>query len=543
MTELPHDLDAERAVLGGLMLGGTVDGLAGRDFYRPAHQLVFEAVGALRGAGKPADAIAVVDELRRHGALLKVGGAPYVHTLVASAPSGAQAGHYAAIVRELAERRAIFEQAQRALQAASNPAVDISTVREYAGTKKEERTKRTGPPVPSPDPAMYAGILGEIAVRAAPSTEADPVGIYASLLAGTSVLVGSDPHVQVGNTRHPLLVWLLLMGRTGSGRKGEATGTAEIFLRTARDMDMAELTVSGLSSGEGLIERIADGETDDKRLLVIETEFTSVMARSRREGSTLGAVQRQAWEGRALAVLNRKKDKKPLRACSSHIGIIGHITPREFRMSIAEADLAGGTYNRYLPLFVERTRLLPIPEGVLDDDRVGLGARLADAIGNAEAVRRIQLGREAAELWTGELYPEMTGADDEDHAEAEFTRRAAPYCLRIGGLLAALDGRQLIGKDDLTAAAALVRYSIASARYVLDGQARDPRLERIRRAVDAAGDAGLNRSAISALFSRSLTKEVLGELLAQLTADGEYEEARMATKGRPAETFRRVLSS
>ena len=541
---LPQDLDAERAVLGGLMLGGTADGLRSDDFYRPAHQLVYEAIEALRAEGKPAEPIAVADELRRRGQLSKVGGGPGVHTLLASVSTAANTGHYAGIVRELAERRQLLEQADRLQRAAANPAVDIARVREYVGTKKEERTKPTGPPVPSPDPAMYAGVLGEIAARAAPTTEADPVGIYASLLAGTSVLIGSVPHVRIGNTRHPLLVWLLLMGRTGSGRKGEATGTAEIFLRNARDMDMAELTVSGLSSGEGLIERIADGETEDKRLLVVETEFTSVMARSRREGSTLGAVQRQAWEGRALAVLNRKqKDKKQLRASSSHIAIIGHITPREFRMSIAEADLAGGTYNRYLPLYVERTRLLPIPEGVSDDDRVALGARLAAAIDQAETVRQIQLGREATELWIGELYPEMTGADDEDHAEAEFTRRAAPYCLRIGGLLAALDGRQLIGKDDLTAAAALVRYSIASARYVLDGQARDPRLERIRRAVDAAADGGLSRSAISGLFSRNLTKEVLDELLAQLTTGGDYEIARQATKGRPAETYRRVLSS
>ena len=125
------------------------------------------------------------------------------------------------------------------------------------------------------------------------------------------------------------------------------------------------IAVSGLSSGEGLIERIKDGETEDKRLLVTETEFTSVMARSRREGSTLAAVQRQAWDGRALSVLNRKQ----LKASASHVAIIGHITPREFRIRLAESDLAGGTYNRYLPLYVERTRLLPHPAGVEDEIR------------------------------------------------------------------------------------------------------------------------------------------------------------------------------
>jgi hypothetical protein len=159
-------------------------------------------------------------------------------------------------------------------------------------------------------------------------------------------------------------------------------------------------------------------------------------------------------------------------------------------------------------------------------------------------VKRICLGREATEIWTDELYREMTAADDEDQAHAEFTRRAAPYCLRIAGLLTVLDnGRSIIGKNEIIAAGALVRYAIASARYVLDRQARDPRLDRIRRAIDVAGDAGLTRSAISGLFSRNLTKEVLDELLALLTADGAYEECRIATRGRPAETYRRVVSS
>ena len=61
---------------------------------------------------------------------------------------------------------------------------------------------------------------------------------------------------------------------------------------------------------------------------------------------------------------------------------------------------------------------------------------------------------------------------------------------------------------------------------MLDRQARDPRLDRIKRAVDGAGESGLTRSAISGLFSRNLTKEVLGELLTELT--------RMASTKRPA---------
>lgn len=436
------------------------------------------------------------------------------------------------------------------------------------GTKKEERTKsaatvttkedettpHTGPAVPSADPAMYAGILGDIVAAAAPTTEADPVGIYASLLAGAGVIMNSTPYVRVGNTKHPLLIWPLLLGRTGSGRKGEATSTAELFLRNA-DPAFDTFTVSGLSSGEGLIERIRDkdeeqdtpagkfkqpgGGTDDKRLLVIETEFASVLARSKREGSTLAAVQRQAWDGRALSVLNRKQ----LKASASHVAIIGHVTPQEFRLRLAEADMTGGTYNRYLPLFVERSRRLPIPEGVADHVVQSLSASLRRAIRNAAQSGQLQLGEEATQLWAGELYDELTAGDDEDLAEAEFTRRAAPYCLRIAGLFTVLDGRRLIGKDDLVAAAAVIRYSIASAKFILDRQARDPRLDRIRRAIDGAGPAGLSRSDISGLFSRNLPKAKLDELLAELVSHDEYEESLQHGRGRPAQTYRRVVSS
>jgi hypothetical protein len=394
---------------------------------------------------------------------------------------------------------------------------------------------------------MFHGILGQIVDAADGTTEADPVGVYASLLAGAGVLMGPRPHVMVGNTRHPLLIWPLLFGRTGSGRKGEATGTAEIFLLSSSIGPWAPLFVSGLSSGEGLIERIRDvrdeedkGGSEDKRLVVIEPEFATVLARAKREGSTLGSVLRLAWDGKPLSVLNRTA----LKASSSHVGIIGHVTPKEFRMKLAEAEISGGTYNRFLPFFVERSKRLPIPEGVDEQTRRQLGAELTEKIVAAGQARsRITLDRGAVELWHAELYDEMTEADDEDEAWSEFARRAAPYCLRAAALLTVLDEMSVIHDVHLKAAGALVKYSIASAKYVLDRQIRDPRLDRIRRNIDAAGQDGLTRSAISGLFSRNLAKTVLDELLDGLVDTGEYERFDRATGGRPAEAYRKVAEA
>lgn len=411
-----------------------------------------------------------------------------------------------------------------------------------SSTKETKETNK--PPVPVPGGAMYAGILGDITLAAAPTTEADPVGILVSLLTGVSADIGpahtsARPYVRIGNDIHPLLIWGFLFGRTSTGRKGSATNTAELFLARACP-SYASYATSGLSSGEGLIERVRDGDdknegVTDKRLLVVETEFGSVMARMKREGSTLAAALRQAWDGGHLSVMNRKR----YTATRPHITVLAHITPREFRMRLAESDMAGGTYNRFLPVYVERSRRLPRPEGA-DDDTVArladdLSVRLAGAYG---AGGEIGMTGEADKLWCGELYDEFT-PDAEDEAWAEFTTRAAAYCQRIAALYAVLDGRRDMGKDDLAAAGALVRYSLASARYVLDGLHRDPRMDRLIRAIEGT-PAGLTRTEISALFGRNLPKAVLDELLADLLGGGGYEVIRVETGGRPVEVCRKA---
>jgi hypothetical protein len=409
---------------------------------------------------------------------------------------------------------------------------------EAAGTKEDEITNK-GPEVPVAGPELYTGILGEITMAAEPGTEADPIGILGSLLTMASADIGPSPHVQVGNDRHPLLIWTLLFGRTGSGRKGGATQTAALFAREACPGYRA-YTTSGLSSGEGLIERVRDGDgkdegVTDKRLLCIETEFGTVMTRAARDGSTLAEVCRQAWNGDQLSVMTRKRYS----ASWSHIAIVGHIPPKDFRHRLAAADLSGGTYNRYLPLYVERSKRLPIPPGI-EPAKVGqLAARLGESLSAAHGVTRLQMDGEATQLWCDELYDEFTAADDEEEAWAEFMRRAAPYCLRIAGLYAVLDGRRLIGKGDLAAAGALVRYSTASARYVLGGQLRDPRMDRLTREVDGAGEAGLTRTDISGLFGRNLPKALLDELLAELLDLGRYEAIQVQTGGRPSQAYRR----
>ena len=132
---LPQDLDAERAVVGGLMLDNQAAGAAlavlssdGRDFYRTGHRLIFRAVLGLIDKGCVADLITVCDELRKRGDLDRAGGPVYVSDVSDSAISAATIGHYAEIVKSKAIERHIIAEASRLIEAAYDPAKETTEV-------------------------------------------------------------------------------------------------------------------------------------------------------------------------------------------------------------------------------------------------------------------------------------------------------------------------------------------------------------------------------------------------------------------------------
>ena len=81
----PQDVAAEQSVLGGMLMSkdaiaDVIEVLRGTDFYRPAHEAIYEAILDLYGRGEPADAVTVAAELTNRGELGRIGGAPYLHT-------------------------------------------------------------------------------------------------------------------------------------------------------------------------------------------------------------------------------------------------------------------------------------------------------------------------------------------------------------------------------------------------------------------------------------------------------------------------------
>ncbi len=117
----PQDVHAEQSVLGSMLLSkdaiaDVVEVLRGVDFYRPAHESVFEAILDLYGRGEPADAVTVADELTKRGELTRVGGQAFLHQLIAGVPTSANAGYYAQIVAERAVLRRLVEAGTKIVQ-------------------------------------------------------------------------------------------------------------------------------------------------------------------------------------------------------------------------------------------------------------------------------------------------------------------------------------------------------------------------------------------------------------------------------------------
>jgi len=117
----PQDIAAEQSVLGGMLLSkdaiaDVVETLRGIDFYRPAHETVYEAIIDLYGRGEPADAVTVAGELTKRGELGRIGGPAYLHTLLSSVPTAANAGYYARIVHERAVLRRLVQAGTKIVQ-------------------------------------------------------------------------------------------------------------------------------------------------------------------------------------------------------------------------------------------------------------------------------------------------------------------------------------------------------------------------------------------------------------------------------------------
>jgi len=390
-----------------------------------------------------------------------------------------------------------------------------------------------GWPAP-PDEAVYHALPGAIVAQIAPHTEADPVAILTQLLVACGAMIGRGAHFQVEATRHHPNEYLLLIGDSSRARKGSSFDHVTRLLTEVDPAFPSRLT-TGLSSGEGLVWAVRDPNghdagVSDKRLLIAEPEFASVLKQTQREINTLSPVLRSGWDGRPLALLTRTA---PARATSAHISIIGHITQTELRRHATTVELANGFLNRFVLAVVRRVRLLPEGGNPEPLKNTGLARYLASVLKHAHTAGRVKLDNAARELWW-QTYPQLTHPGD--GLTGHLTARAEAHTIRLALLYALLDGERRIQPPHLQAALALWDFAARSATWAFGNATGDPLAEQIHTALVRSPN-GLTRTQISHLLHRNLPADQLARALHALAATGRAHPQKILTAGRPTELW------
>ena len=202
----PQDNAAEQSVLGSMLLSkdaiaDVVEEVQAVDYYRPAHEIIHDVIIDLYGRGEPADPITVADELQKRGELQRIGGAPYLHTLSANVPIAANAGYYAAIVREKAILRRLVEAGTRIAAMGYSGEGEINDVVDSAQAEVYKVTDRRASEDYAPLSDIMSGVLDEIemignreaGLYGVPTGFADLDDLTNGLHAGQMIIVAARP--------------------------------------------------------------------------------------------------------------------------------------------------------------------------------------------------------------------------------------------------------------------------------------------------------------------------------------------------------------
>ncbi|ROR43256.1 replicative DNA helicase [Kitasatospora cineracea] len=422
----PQDLAAEQSVLGGMLLSkdaiaDVVEVLKPADYYRPAHELIHGAILDLYARGEPADPITVAGELTKRGELARVGGPSYLHTLVNSVPTAANAEYYAEIVHERAVLRRLVEAGTRiagmgyAAEGDVDDIVNAAQAEIYAVT--EQRTNEDYAPLAD----IMEGALDEI----------EAIGSRSGQMSG--VPTGFADFDQLTNGLHPGQM-IVIAARPAMGKA--------LALDTPLPTPDGWTTMGGVAVGDLLLD--ADGRPTR---VVAATEVMTGRPCYEvcfDDGTTVIADADHQWLTETRAV--------------RRAGGSGRVVTTKEIAATLRCDTSDGRANHS----VRNTAALDLPEQDLPIPPYALGAWLGG--GHTDAARITTTDPEVLErlaadgLTARRIGDTPTYALCHGAAEPETSERACAAALRELGVL----GRKHVP-------AAYLRGSVAQRRALLAG--------------------------------------------------------------------------
>jgi hypothetical protein len=399
--------------------------------------------------------------------------------------------------------------------------------------------------------ALY-GLAGEFVRLVEPHTESDPAALLLQFLTGFGNLIGKGAYAKVEADTHYCNLYSVAVGETSKSRKGTSWGQVKAPL-TAVDPNWRGRVKSGLSSGEGLIfqvrdpivklvarkvkdqtvyeEEIVDSGEDDKRLLVVETEFANVLRQIERQGNVLSAMTRDAWDTGDLATLTKNS---PTKSSGAHVSIIGHITQGELKRYLTRTEAANGFGNRILWFCVRRSKVLPEGGRIHEVDFAQFLKQLGEAVTFAAEAGEVGRDPEARSLWA-QVYPELS--EGKPGMVGALTSRAEAQVLRLSMIFALLDSEVFVRPQHLLPALALWDYCESSVQYIFGQAIGDPVADTIFSALKAKPD-DLTRTEINNLFGRNQSSVRIQNAIAELLRQELITIETIETGGRPGERIK-----
>jgi replicative DNA helicase len=303
--ELPHALDAERALLGSLLLEDTAiseaitalkDTGAGL-FWLEKHQRLYDLIVALWKENRPLDGVVIKDELVRRGAFDALGGYDFLGSLVGSVPSALRVNEYAQIVREKAILRQLIGATHRAMEVAFDDRLPTAEILDLAEREIFNITEKRVTGGPQPLPELVAEAFEKIQDLEGKPLTGEPTGfleldhLTCGLQPGELIIVAGRPsmgktalglnmaeHIAIDEyPPRPVLFFSLEMSRQQ---------VAQRILCSRARVDSQQLRHGRLNEQELRQLQAAANECQDRPLLVDDTSGLSILelrARARME--------------------------------------------------------------------------------------------------------------------------------------------------------------------------------------------------------------------------------------------------------------------
>jgi hypothetical protein len=398
-----------------------------------------------------------------------------------------------------------------------------------------EYLKRTNSP--EVNELVYSGIAGQIVKKIEPHTESDTIALLVQFLIGVGSIFGRSVNFLIEGSPHYTNLFAILVGATGNGRKGTSWKQIRRILELIDTAWVKNNVMGGLGSGEVIVDKISDTNTEkfqafslqapppvnvarninDKRLMIQEEEFSSLLKVGARDGSIISQTLRKAWDSEKIENQNKKN---PLWCEKPHISLIGHITKEELVKYFSRTEAASGFGNRFLFFEVKQSKRLPHGGDIQTVNFDSEIQYLKKVIDFAKQNYTLKESAESHHAWE-KIYEQVT---KERHGLlAAMCNRSAPIIRRLSLIYATLDCSRTIEVSHTLSALALWAKSESSVERIFKNYLSDPIADDIFDFI-SENESGVTRTQIRNHFKRNARRNDI-----QMGLDS-LEEAKLISK-------------